>query len=169
MRPRQPRLDMERMRSAKPLRNPSVSFLEGEHGSLLLTAPLEVTRGGLVSILVRRMNLPPSKQFELDPVGAFVWEQCDGSTRFSTIAARLRSRFKMNRLEAEASLATYLQTLNRRRLVTAVFEDGKSASKLKGTRRTPGSKPLSAAGKRSEPAERDDPIRESSPPGEKLE
>lgn len=110
-------LALDTLRKAKPLRHPQVSWEEKEDGSIHLTAPLESQGRGIAAILARRMNLPETKGFELEPVGAFVWTLCDGTHTVETIAKRLRERYKMNRVEADVALGAFLQTLSQRRLI----------------------------------------------------
>jgi hypothetical protein len=83
---------------------------------LTLTAPVE-RPGGIIGLMTRRIDLPTERQFELDEVGAEVWNLCDGKTTVASITKRLQDRYKMNRFEAEAALTAYLQTLQRRKLI----------------------------------------------------
>lgn len=110
-------LSLETLRKARPVRNPDVEWEEGAEGSVLLQAPLEGQGRGVAALLARRMKLPATKGFELEPVGAFVWRQCDGATTVETIGRRLRERYMMNRVEADVALSAFLQTLSQRRLI----------------------------------------------------
>ena len=93
-----------------------VEWVEIE-GGLILRAPLRLQGTGLMGHLARWARMPDTKEFELESVGAFVWELCDGQTTTERICARLRDRFKMNRLEAETALGAFLAILSRRRLI----------------------------------------------------
>jgi hypothetical protein len=119
-----PGINADQLRHARPIRNPSVETSELESGSLALTAPLE-TGSRLTAAIAKSMKLPQTRQFELDPVGAFVWSACDGHTNFGKIASQIQARYKMNRLEAETALAAYLQTLAQRRLITLLVKKAK--------------------------------------------
>lgn len=110
-------MPVEALRRAKPVRHPDVEWEEAEDGSVLLQAPLEGQGRGIAAILARRMSLPATKGFELEPIGAFVWLQCDGSTTVETIGKRLRERYKMSRVEADTALGAFLQSLSQRRLI----------------------------------------------------
>ena len=110
-------MPVETLRKARPVRHPDVEWEEAEDGSILLQAPLEGQGRGFAAILARRMNLPAQKGFELEPIGGFVWLQCDGQTTVETIGKRLRERYKMNRVEADVALGAFLQTLGQRRLI----------------------------------------------------
>lgn len=87
-------------------------------GVAILSAPLEKTASGLISWMAKRMGQPLTKSFELEPVGAFVWELCDGKNSVSQISLKLRERYKMTRVESDAALTAFLQTLSERRLVS---------------------------------------------------
>jgi len=115
---RRPRLSPEQLKGAKPLRNPAVLSETIADGSEVLRAPLITQGRGIAGWMAKRMNAPDVKTFELEPVGAFVWHLCDGQHTFETISRKLRNQFKMNRLEADASLTAFLQMLSQRRLIT---------------------------------------------------
>lgn len=108
---------------ARPLRNPLVTWSNGEEGSLRLEAPIE-TQGRLLRLIARMARAAPQKTFELEPVGAFVWARCDGQHTVEGIARALRESFRMNRLEADASLRAYLRTLADRGLITLLVPKG---------------------------------------------
>lgn len=85
---------------------------------MILEAPLAQQGKGVAAWIARRMRMPATKKFELEPVGAFLWELFDGNHTVETISRRLREAYKMNRLEADASLNAWLQMLSQRRLIT---------------------------------------------------
>lgn len=108
----------ETLRASKPARSPAVKEETMADGSVILTAPLSLQGRGYLARLAKKMNAPETKSFELEPVGAFVWSLCDGKHTFDAISRKLRERFKMNRLEADAALSAFLEMLGRRGLVT---------------------------------------------------
>jgi hypothetical protein len=120
---RRTRLDPDALRKSKPMRNPDVRTHDHEDGSSLLEAPLEDVARGIIRFLAKRSSEPRTKKFELEPIGAFVWGLCDGKTTFETISRKLREKYKMNRLEADAALIAFLQMLAQRGLVTLMVED----------------------------------------------
>ncbi len=111
-------LQPEVLKDAKPMKNPNVTETLEEDGSVLLSAPLAQQGRGFMGMLAKWMKAPDHKKFELEPVGAFVWNLCDGRHTFEGISKKLREKFKMNRLEADAALLAYLQMLSQRRLIT---------------------------------------------------
>ncbi len=74
-----------------------------DDGTAALDAPLAQQGRGFAAMLARWMKAPTTKKFELEPVGAFVWSLCDGAHSFDAISRKLRERYKMNRLEADAA------------------------------------------------------------------
>ena len=89
----------------------------------MLSAPLSTQGRGIMGRLARKAGKPDVKQFELEQVGAFVWEMCDGKNTFESISKGLRVEFKLSKLEADASLAAFLQMLSQRRLITMMVSD----------------------------------------------
>jgi len=106
------------LRTAKPIRNPIVVATPGEDGGLVLEAPLANETIGIWGTLARWMKAPNTKKFELEPIGAFLWELFDGNNTFETISRKLRETYKMNRVESDASLSAFLEMLSRRGLIT---------------------------------------------------
>jgi hypothetical protein len=114
---RQP-MSSKQMAKTRPVQNGAVSVSKANSGAIQLVAPLQQQGRGFASAVAKWMQAPDTKTFELDEVGAFVWELCDGKHTFEGISKELCRRYKMNRVEADASLAAYLQTLGQRRLIT---------------------------------------------------
>lgn len=57
------------------------------------------------------------KRIELDSMGSFVWERCDGERSVGQIVDDLCDEYRLHRREAEASLAEFLTELRKRGLV----------------------------------------------------
>lgn len=75
-----------------------------------------VTQRGFLGRTVGKM-VPDDKQVELEPIGAFVWNLCDGKRTVQGITEALQREFKITKVEAEASLLAFLDTLMKRRYV----------------------------------------------------
>jgi hypothetical protein len=56
----------------------------------------------------------------LNRVGAFIWEQLDGSRTGDDVVAALVDRFEVGRREAEADYLDFLTTLRRLKAVVSV-------------------------------------------------
>ncbi len=127
MRHREP-LAPEVLRTARPYRNSEVVTHPQEDGSVVLVAPLQGRVKGLAGWVAARTKTPPERKFELESVGAFVWELCDGEHSFDLISRKLRERYKMNRLEADASLSAFLQMLGQRRLISLLTPENRKST-----------------------------------------
>ncbi len=113
-----PPIELDQLRSSKPLQNPTVTIQMCEDGSALIEAPLDVKNDRLSKAIKKWSKTDSTRKFELEPVGAFVFSLCDGQHTFEKISKKLRDKYKMNRLEADASLTAFLQTLSQRGLIT---------------------------------------------------
>ncbi|CAN5552800.1 hypothetical protein BH11ARM1_BH11ARM1_08810 [soil metagenome] len=118
---RKPKFSPEQLRKAKITRNPNVKWELAADGSLLLEAPLADQGKGFAAWLAKRMQMPDTKKFELEPVGGFLWELFDGNHTVETISRKLKEEYKMNRIEADASLNAFLTMLAQRRLITILI------------------------------------------------
>ena len=118
------KLSPEQFKKAKPVRNPAVTWDQTDDGGLVLEAPLAQQGRGITAWLAAKMKMPATKKFELEPIGAFLWPLFDGKHTVDTISRKLREEFKMNRLEADASLMAFLQMLTHKKLITMMI--GKS-------------------------------------------
>jgi hypothetical protein len=108
------------IRRAKPVRNPAVEESEAD-GIMTLRGPA-VLRGLLGKALTRASSTPPLKTFELEEIGSFVWSQVDGCRTFESLSKLLQTKYKMNRLEADASLEAFLKMLADRGLITLLVK-----------------------------------------------
>ncbi len=112
------RLAPERYAASKPLRNPTAVESTDAEGNLVLTFSVEHDQRLITRIFDRLARSRETREFLLESIGATVWRACDGKTTVKTIAKRLCTEYKMNKLEAETALAQYLQTLSQRGLIT---------------------------------------------------
>ena len=103
-----------------PTRNPSVEVETIENG-----LRLRIDRDQTVMPWYVRMmpKPPPDKTFEMDHVGAFVWNMCDGRHTIAQIADALADEKKLEMKEAEVALVNYLRTLSKRGLIGIKFEE----------------------------------------------
>lgn len=112
------KLSDEQFKKAKPLRNPDVTWNLADDGGLVLEAPLAQQGRGIAAWIAVKMKMPSTKKFELEPIGTFLWELFDGKHTVDTISRKLREEFKMNKMEADASLMAFLQMLTHKKLIT---------------------------------------------------
>ncbi|MBL1150595.1 MAG: hypothetical protein AKCLJLPJ_00877 [Fimbriimonadales bacterium] len=101
---------------ARPVRSERLQFAEEEDGRVILSIPVEI-RGRAVRWLSKVGRWPSVKEVELEPVGAFVWKHCDGKHTCEGIARLLSGEYKLSKVEAEASLVSFLETLLKRQYI----------------------------------------------------
>ena len=82
------------------------------------TVLLRVRRSDWLARLVAWLTARPVyRQIELDEVGGFVWQLCDGTHSVADIAEALQQRYQLSRREALASLVEFLNQLHQRQLI----------------------------------------------------
>lgn len=100
--------------ASKPIRRAD-STLNGSR----VTIPIAPRRG-----LLFRIPEGATKTFELDAMGLFVWNQCDGETTVERIIDEFAENFAIDRNRAEASTLEFLNLLAGRALVARKVEPG---------------------------------------------
>jgi hypothetical protein len=106
----------EELLEAVLLRNPLVKESARRGDLLRLTAPLQTN--GLRKLIAPRSA--PSKSFELDAVGIWVWDQISDRTTVRDLVRDFAVHRKVDAKEAENSLAIFLRTLLQRNLITLI-------------------------------------------------
>jgi hypothetical protein len=100
----------EQQLGAKPVRAPDARKQDHPSGGAVVKLPL---RGGRIF----RAPAGASKSFELDEIGVFVWDQCDGETTLEQLIHSLAERYRINLREAEVATMKFLETLSRKGLI----------------------------------------------------
>jgi hypothetical protein len=117
---RRRKMPRKQMFGGLPVRNPSAKTETIENG-LKVTLTRDQTQ---MPWYVRLMPKPPPvRTFELDGVGAFVWNLCDGEHTVGQIADALADEKNLEVREAEVALMNYLRTLSRRGIIGISFEE----------------------------------------------
>jgi hypothetical protein len=112
---RDPRVSRTEALTARPIRAVDGTVTKDDAtGGAKIKVSLKHSRWG--GWLFRMPN-GASKTFELDELGSFVWESCDGKTSVHEIIRRLAKRYHLNLREAEVSTIQFLQMLARKRLI----------------------------------------------------
>jgi hypothetical protein len=108
-----------RLRSllARVRRSPSITFQQDEQGRTVITYPYARPRG--LRLLRLLGGLPAGEQttekrLELDLIGSFVWQRCDGNLRVCDLVEAVRERFRISYREAELSVAHFVRDLGNR-------------------------------------------------------
>ena len=103
--------------SGKPVRSPDAREAEAGAGRWELTIPLRAAKAGGWASKLLRVPEGATKTFELDELGKFVWDACDGKTSVTQIIRRLAKHYRLNEREAEVATLAFLNTLARRGLI----------------------------------------------------
>ncbi len=125
-----------------PVRNPALKTYFSEDG--LVTFELPRRKDWMGKLLGFLFSVPESKPVQLDEVGTFVWNLCDGDHTVGDIVAALTAEYKLNRREAEVSLTQYLQQLAKRGIIAfAIPREIAEAAGLQGALYAPETAPPS--------------------------
>ncbi len=131
----EPHLTRGEALSARPLRNPAITWDRQDDGRVLLTVPLELKPW--MRLLRFAIKVPAERKVELDEVGSDVWQWFDGELTVEDLVGQLATTHKLNRREAEVSLTQFLQMLAKRRFVAFAIElDDQRAQELGSALRT---------------------------------
>jgi hypothetical protein len=115
--------DREAVFKLRPMRNGAIEWKTDDEGQATLTVPHRTDHfGKLVSSIFR---LPEARNVQLDEVGTFVWNLCDGNQTVDAIVKQTSKEYKLNRREVEISVTTYLQMLSERNFI-AMYQRGKT-------------------------------------------
>ena len=114
--------DKSDMLAARPVRADRAVEKSTGPGSWQVTVSLQPTRWA--KFVLRAPAGGVKKTFELDELGKFVWDACDGKTAVRHIIGKLAERYNLNQREAEVATVAFLQTLTRKGLIgMAVSKD----------------------------------------------
>lgn len=136
-----PEMDRQGALTLRPGRNALLTWETRETGEIVLTVPENKSVGPVTRIMAKWLNAPTERKVELDEVGGFVWELCDGKNTIEAIVQKTGKQYKMNRREAEVSVTMFLQMLHERNFIglykktskaEARQSDAKHAARKKG-------------------------------------
>jgi hypothetical protein len=123
---RRPKLSRTEMLAAKPLRLVDADPQPAGERCWRLAVPV---RAAPWARWVLRAQPQMTKKFELDELGLFVWNACDGKTPVQRIIRRLSKEYALNSRAAEVSTLAFLQTLGRKGLIGIAATKSKALSK----------------------------------------
>jgi hypothetical protein len=113
-------------------------------GQALAARPVQLVRGKFVPIpdggakltvtlkpaawsnWLFRLPEGASKTFELDELGVFIWQSCDGKTSVQQMIRRLAQQRRLTLREEEVATLQFLQTLIRKGLIGVPVEKQKA-------------------------------------------
>ena len=98
-----------------------VSWETAENGTVVVLVP-KFHNEFLVRWLMPRLRYPYVR-LKLDPLGSFVWKQCDGTTSVSVIAERMQAEFGDSLQQVHDRIRTFLLMLEKTDVVD-LYERG---------------------------------------------
>ncbi len=113
-RKQKPAMSRQEALAASPVRLVQGETVETQDGGALLTVPLSPRGAGR---WLFRIPEGASKTFELDALGWFVWQTCDGKTSVQQIIRLFAKRYHLNLREAEVSMLKFMEMLVRKGLI----------------------------------------------------
>ena len=125
-----PAMTRAQMLAAVPVRNAAVQWSReareagGPELSLLRIPRRSDRLGRMVAAL---FQVPEVRKLELDEIGSDVWEWCDGTRNVAAVTGAVCEKYRLNRRQAEASVAAYLKILQERRLIAITLRPAGSA------------------------------------------
>lgn len=112
-----PKPERKAVMTLRPCQNSVITWEKQEDGSVLLHVPINQNPGRLGAVMMKLLRPPKERKVELDEVGGFVWELCNGQHTIEMIVQKTAKQFKMNRREAEVSVTMFLQMLHERNFI----------------------------------------------------
>lgn len=122
---RPPDVDRGMVMTLRPGRNSVLTWETRESGETILTVPENEQVGAITRWMAKRLKVPTERKVELDEVGSFVWELCDGNNTIESIVQKTSKHYKMSRREAEVSVTMFLQMLHERNFIGFYKKVGK--------------------------------------------
>lgn len=130
-----PEMDRQGALTLRPGRNALLTWETRETGEVVLTVPENRSVGHITRMMAKWLNAPTERKVELDEVGGFVWELCDGKNTIDAIVQKTSKQYKMNRREAEVSVTMFLQMLHERNFIGLYKKATKAEAKQTETKK----------------------------------
>jgi hypothetical protein len=131
---RPPDVDRKQVMTLRPGKNSLITSekkidpeTKEETGETILIVPQNDKVNRVTKMVAKWMNVPNERKIELDEVGGYVWDLCDGNHTVETIVKKTSQQYKMSRREAEVSVTMFLQMLHERSFIGFYKKTGKKA------------------------------------------
>ena len=111
---RRPKLSRAQLLAGKPVRLVDSTPQPAGEGAWRIEVPLKAASWARVLL---RAQPTVTKKFELDELGHFVWDACDGKTSVQQVIRKLGKQYNLNARAAEVSTLAFLQTLVKKGLI----------------------------------------------------
>lgn len=106
-------IDRREAMQSIPAINPGVTFQKEDDGHLMALVPTKRPSG----FLSRFMASTSTRRIRLDEIGAFVIENINGKRTVQEIVDAFAAKYRVNRREAELSMADFLKSLVQRNII----------------------------------------------------
>jgi hypothetical protein len=122
---KKPALSRQQALSAKPFHTVDAKIEPDERGGATIRVPLRSD----AKAWIFRIPEGSTKTFELDPLGLFVWESCDGKTSVQQIIRKLSRQYNLNLREAEVATVKFFQMLMKKGLIAMPIKQEQAGTK----------------------------------------
>jgi hypothetical protein len=110
------KISYKKLLQAKPKKSDNVDWDGSGVESLKIYAPYKKTY--LVKLLSRFVDIPEERSFRFNPLGAMVWELCDGTRSVEEIKSIIMKRSKGGEMDIEKRLIKFINHLSANDLIT---------------------------------------------------
>jgi hypothetical protein len=110
------KIPYKKLLQAKPKKSDSIEWDGDGSESLKLYAQYRKTY--LVKLISRFVDIPEERSFRFNPLGAMVWELCDGCHSVEEIKSIIMKRSKGDEKDIEKRLLKFLNRLSANDLIT---------------------------------------------------
>jgi len=99
-----------------PKQNDTTTWIELEDGNIMFTYAIPLSRffQSLHRKFTKNSIETPTKRLELDAMGSYVWKLIDGKRSVGTIISTFAKEYKVNNMEAETAVTSFIKTLGQR-------------------------------------------------------
>ncbi|MFP4175949.1 MAG: PqqD family protein [Planctomycetota bacterium] len=115
------KLDREQSMESAPVLNGLITVEYDDEDKAILHVPRKRTT--MVRWMAKLFHIPPYKEIELDELGTYTIELCDGEHTVKELIEMFADEFDLNHREAEVSMVDYLQKLAKRGIIAFVVPE----------------------------------------------
>jgi hypothetical protein len=119
LRRKKPLISTQQALAARPVRLAEATLTPRADGGADLKIPMRPSRW---AGLFFKMPTGATRTFELDALGLFVWNACDGKTSVQQIIRKFAARHQLNLREAQVPTVRFLQMLVKKGLIAMALE-----------------------------------------------
>ncbi len=113
------KIPYKKLLQAKPKKSDNIEWEGDGMDSLKIFAPYR--KSYFVRLLSRFIDIPEERSFRFNPLGAMVWELCDGGHSVEEIKNTILKRSKGDERDIEKRLIKFINRLSANDLITMVL------------------------------------------------